>query len=356
MPLRFIRADLARVQVDAIVNTVSKRPIVGSGTDGHLNTVAGPELLAARKQIGYMHPGEEAVTLAFHLPAKYVIHTVAPHFLRDTQPEKLLRQCYLGALQAAVERGCQSIAFPLLATGYRSFPKELAFNIAVEAFTDFLAEHDLDISLVLFDKQSLAIPSPLLQDVQSFIDDHACGHLLAMERRRRQWRDENRNYCSEQLENLDHEDFQAMFELDDDLVAKDVGIAFNKAYSPKASLEDMVAHLDSGFSETLLKLIDASGHSDAEVYKKANMDRKLFSKIRNSKDYRPKMQTVMALAIALELDLPTTEDLLSRAGYALNPSKLFDVIVKYFIIHKNYDIVKIIEVLFEYDQQLLGYN
>lgn len=121
-----------------------------------------------------------------------------------------------------------------------------------------------------------------------------------------------------------------------------------------AALEDLLKKTDAGFSETLLRLIDRAGKKDSEVYKRANIDRKLFSKIRSNPSYRPSKSTALALAFALELDLSETRDLIGRAGYSLTHANRGDIIVEYFIVNKNYDIFALNETLFAFDQPLLG--
>ena len=124
--------------------------------------------------------------------------------------------------------------------------------------------------------------------------------------------------------------------------------------APAKTIDELIGDLDEPFSDFLLGLIDAKGMTDVEVYKRANLDRKLFSKIRSNKDYRPSKRTVLSLAIALRLSLEETDDLLKRAGLALSHAVKSDVIVEYFIINHRYDIFEINELLFKYDQPLLG--
>ena len=344
MPFVILRNDITRMAVDAIVNTANPKPIIGAGTDAMIHEAAGPELLKARQIIGSIEPGHAAITPAFDLQAKYVIHTVGPCWNGGSYGEaELLRLCYENSLALAVQSGCRSIAFPLISTGNYGFPKDEALQIAIAAFSDFLREHELQIYLVVFDRTSFTLSERLFQGVASYIDEHyvevhknaAYGIGKEDHRRRiRRRREMERCECS--------------------AAPEEMYPCAPMAASRAMSLEDMLKQADAGFTETLLKLIDKTGKKDAEIYKKANLSKQHFSKIRNNPNYKPTKPTAIALALALELDLEETKDLIGRAGYALTNSSKFDLIIRYFIENRNYNVVEINCVLFEHDQSLLG--
>ena len=340
MPFTIVRNDITKMEVDAIVNSANPRPIIGLGTDSAIHEAAGPALLSARQKIGDIVPGCAAITPAFDLHAKYVIHTVGPVWDNGSYGEEaLLRSCYDRSLQLAVEYGCRSVAFPLIATNNYGFPKDKALQIAISAFSAFLLEHELQIYLVVFDRLS----EKLFQNVASYIDQHyveewektiygAKGNTSRQRMARQQDRNLYREYaCEEQMTPC-----------------------APMAKPKKASLADMLKKADAGFTETLLKLIDKTGKKDSEIYKKANISKQHFSKIRNNPQYQPTKATALALAIALELDLEKTKDLIGRAGYALTNSSKFDLIVSYFIEQGNYNVVEINIALYEFDQSLIG--
>lgn len=329
MPFEIVRNDIVNMKVDAIVNTANPRPIIGAGTDKAVHDKAGARLLLARKEIGNIAVGEAAITPAFDLDANYVIHTAGPIW-KDGRSgeEELLAYCFRNSLGIAKKKACESIAFPLISTGSYGFPKPLALQIAVREISSFLMENEMQVYLVVFEKQSFELSEKLFKSVSSYIDANYVSDKMNLEYGTSKVR--RRNY----EEMLLHE---SSYEIT-------VRIP---------NLDGMLENLDKGFSETLLALIDRTGKKDSEIYKKANVDRKLFSKIRNNADYRPSKTTAIAFAIALELDLDETSDLLSRAGYALSQSSKFDVIVRYFIENKKYDIFEINSALFRFDQPLL---
>ena len=345
MPFEIVRNDITNMRVDAIVNTANPQPVIGSGTDAMIHQKAGPKLLAARQKIGPIHTGCAAVTPAFDLQARYVIHTVGPVWDGGRYGEEaLLRNCYDNSLKLALEHHCTSIAFPLISTGNYGFPKDKALQIAISAFSAFLSEHEMQIYLVVFDRTSFRLSEKLFQSVSSYIDEHyvetskksAYGAVL-----------ENRR-CIRR---------QPVREPEERMVAEERSVCYSMpmAMPSKAmSLEDMLKQADAGFSETLLKLIDNSGRKDSEIYKKALLSKQHFSKIRNNPNYRPTKPTAIALALALELDLDATKDLIGRAGYALSNSSQFDQIIRYFIEQGNYNVVEINLALYEFDQILLG--
>ena len=331
MPFVILRNDITKMKADAIVNTANLRPVIGSGVDSMLHQAAGPELLRARQAIGPIAVGEAAVTEAFALQAKFVIHTVGPVWQGGgCGEEALLRRCYDNALRLAAERKCRSIAFPLISSGNYGFPKDKALQVAIAAFSAFLMENEMQIYLVVFDRGAYRLSEQLFQGVASYIDQHyvdSCELATygAAPRRGRRRLDR----CMEVCESM------AM-------------------PRPSMSLEDFLKAKDSGFTQRLRELILEKGLKNSAVYKRANISKQLFSKIINDPDARPTKPTAIALALALELDLEGTRDLIGRAGYALTNSSTFDLIIRYFIERKQYNVVEINIALYEFDQSLLG--
>ena len=328
MPLIIVRNDITKMSVDAIVNAAKESLLGGGGVDGCIHRAAGPELLAECRTLSGCKTGDAKITKAYRLPCRYVIHTVGPVWNGGSHGErKQLASCYRTSLALAKKHGCETVAFPLISSGVFGYPKDQALRVAVDSISEFLAKNDMTVYLVIFSRAAYQIGNKLFADIATYIDDHYVdAHTdLRRERMRRMGVVESRMLT-----------------------------ACEGAPMAAGWLDEALAHLDAGFSETLLKLIDRSGKKDAEVYKKANVDRKLFSKIRNNPDYKPSKSTAIAFAIALELDLDETRDLIARAGYALSASSKFDVIIEYFIGQKKYDIFEINEALFAFDQSLLG--
>ena len=343
MPFEIVRNDITKMTVDAIVNTANPRAVIGLGTDSMIHEAAGPGLLQARHEIGHIDMGQAAITPAFDLQAKYVIHTVGPVWDGGSYGEEAyLRSCYENSLRLALDHNCQSIAFPLISTGNYGFPKDKALQIAISVFSTFLLEHEMQIYLVVFDRASFKLSEKLFQSVASYIDQHyvdACtfaAYGAVEENRSRVRRRRDMEICESRC-------------LQEEMLPC-APIAASKAMS----LEDMLKQTDAGFTETLLNLIDKTGKKDSEIYKKANISKQHFSKIRNNPNYKPTKPTAIALALALELSLEDTKDLIGRAGYALTNSSKFDLIIRYCIENRKYNVVEINTVLYEFDQTLLG--
>ena len=329
MPLIIVRNDITKMSVDTIVNAAKESLLGGGGVDGCIHRAAGPELLQECRTLGGCRTGEAKITGAYRLPCKYVIHTVDPVWNGGKYGEReQLASCYRTSLALAKEHGCETVAFPLISSGVFGYPKDQALRVAVDAISEFLAENDMTVYIVIFDRAAYQIGNKLFADIAAYIDDHYVDAHTDSRRERMRRRS----------------------------VLESRTLSAGAAAAPMAAdgLDSLLAHLDAGFSETLLKLIDRSGKKDSEIYKKANVDRKLFSKIRNNPDYKPSKPTAIAFAIALELNLDETRDLVARAGYALSASSKFDVIIEYFIRQKKYDIFEINEALFAFDQSLLG--
>ena len=357
MPFEIVRNDITNMEVDAIVNAANPRPIIGYGVDSGVHKKAGDQLLVARKKIGDIAFGEAAITPAFNLSAKYVIHAVSPIWQDGKKNEaQLLENCYVNSLQLALENKCESIAFPLLSAGNHGFPKDLALQIAINVFSKFLMKHEMQIYLVVFGKQSFALSEKLFHSVQSYIDE-----TYIQEKSLEEYGVTNKRDVRE-LELLQLREAMSRrrkAELEYNILADEVceESAEYEAPAPTAAprkLEDLMKEIDETFSEALIRLIDQKGLKDPEVYKKANIDRKFFNKIKNNKNYKPSKSTCVAFAIALELNLDETRDLIGKAGYALTHSSKFDIIIEFFILQRNYNMFEINEVLFDFDQPSLG--
>ena len=352
MPLLLVRNDITKMTVDAIVNAANPSLLGGGGVDGAIHRAAGPELLAECRTLGGCQTGEAKITGAYRLYANYVIHTVGPIWRGGGYGEEhLLRSCYRRSLALAADHGCETVAFPLISSGVYGYPKADAFRVATEAISAFLADHDLTVYLVLFDRAAYLL-GDRFGDIQSFIDDAYAEAEL------KRPRNQYSNRWEREPKALPDEDtccFGAA-------VAPKPAAAPRKRPKPLARMEKatdrdldaMLRQLDEGFSATLLKLIDQKGLTDVQCYKKANIDRKLFSKIRSDPHYKPSKTTAIALALALELSLPETQAFLSRAGYTLSHSFLFDIIVEACIRKGVFNVLDVNEILFSYDQPLLG--
>ncbi len=318
MPVQIVRNDITKIKCDAIVNAANNSLLGGGGVDGAVHRAAGRGLLEECRRLGGCKTGEAKITGAYHLPCKYVIHTVGPVWHGGGYgEEQLLISCYRNSLKLAKEYKCETVAFPLISAGVYGYPKDEALRVAVNEISRFLLENEMTVTIVVYDKQSFQISKKLISDIREYIDERY---------------------------------------IDEHFVARS-NILYSDGSLPKqssANLRDIVGSVDESFSEMLLRKIDEKGMTDAQCYKKANIDRKLFSKIRNNPGYKPSKATAIAFAVALELPLEEAADLLLKAGYALSPSSKFDVIVEYFIRHHRYDIFEINEALFEFDQPLLG--
>lgn len=329
MPLHVVRDDIVTMKVDAILNPSDERLSGSGGLDRRIHQMAGPKLDAKCRRLGGCLPGQAKLTKGYHLPCKYIIHTAGPRWQGGDQGEAaVLSACYRNALTLANQRRCQSVALPLISTGLFGYPKEQALRLAVESIRAFLMEAELEVFLVVFHREAYAISKTLFSAIDAYIDDHYAQRFQEDVRTRQQRAMAEADFCP---------------------------TAAAPLYAPSAlSLAEVMARMDESFSQMLLRKIDEQGITDVQCYKKANVSRKLFSKIRSDPLYRPSKPTVIAFALALELSLAETGEMLRKAGFALSHSNKFDLIIEYFIQQGIYDVFAINEALFYYDQPLLG--
>lgn len=331
MPFYIVRDDITKMSCDAIVNAANRSLLGGGGVDGAIHRAAGKELLFECATLGGCKKGQAKITGAYNLPCKYVIHTVGPVWRGGSKGEgEALRSCYEQSLKLAKEKELSSVAFPLISTGAYGYPKAEALKIALDAIGAFLLENDMTVYLVVFDDSSFEAGSKLFSNISEYIDGNYAEEMLSAESSGRFYFESRTVY----------ENHPVPGAVCGNICAGDI--------------ERAVGALDESFSQMLLRKIDEKNITDVQCYRRANADRRLFSKIRANEDYKPKKTTAVAFAVALELSLPETKELLMKAGYALSHSCKFDVIIEYFIERGNYNIFEINEALFAFDQCLLG--
>ena len=418
MPFHIVRNDITKMKVDAVVNPANETLLGGGGVDGAIHKAAGPKLLQRCRRLGGCRPGEAKLTPGYELPARWIIHTVGPVWQGGGRgEEEILRACYHNALELAKAKRCKSLAFPLISAGAFGYPREAALATATDCIRQFLESTEMEVYLVVFDETSFRLSHALEQDIREYIDSaYAAARCDVSNRPGGRPRADANAFSSggfgfvpalgqraetKPLRPSREADREELFFSGDQLspgqpspqipaaaakpapaagpsgAAKASGgrpsalreaapAASAAAGGPKSkprpgkgapaggSLRDALAQMDESFSQMLLRKIDEKGITDAACYKKANVDRKLFSKIRGDIHYRPSKVTAVAFAIALELPMEETRDLLMKAGFALSHSSKFDIIIEYFILHGNYNIYEINEALFAFDQVLLG--
>ena len=358
MPFKIVRNDITKMQVDAIVNTANEKPVFSFGTDLAVYEVAGAEeLLAARQKIGVLSEGEAAITPGFKLPAKYIIHAVSPVYMGGATGEaERLRSCYDNSFKLALEYGCKSIAFPLIATGSFGYPKAEAMEIALAAIHSFLMNEDMMVYLVVFDNESVRLSGQIFSDIEAFIDEH-----YVEEKAKKEYFPVSDGFCESSIR-LELDECADVYEkrtkserkklaASENAMSMPVFAAKPTAKDSKRTLEELMNNVGETFQQRLFRLIDERGRTDVDVYKGACKDKKFFYKIRNNVNYQPTKHTVFAFALSLKLSLDETKDLLASAGFALSPSSRFDLIMQYVIEHEIYDMYKIDCILYDLGEE-----
>ena len=340
MPLQIIRQDITKMKVDAIVNTTNPEMVGYSGVDLAVHTVAGAELDAECASLAPLGLGRAKLTRGYKLPCKYVIHTSGPVWRGGLVGESaILRSCYIESLKLAVGHGCKTVAFPLISAGVYQYPKDQVLKFAIQTITEFLFDHELTVYLCVFDRDSYSFSQKLFSDIKAFIDD--------------EYTDTHRDDyydCYDASESTRRLEVRG----NNRILSQNICRSVFPPISKEQTLEEYLKQGDKGFRDKLFELIDRSGMSDVECYKRANVDKRTFSKIKSGKNYKPSKQTVIAFAISLCLSLDETQDLLATVGFTLSRSTVFDKIIRFFIMNENYNIFEINEALFEFDQTLLG--
>ena len=294
MPLEIVRNDITRMEVDAIVNAANETLLGGGGVDGAIHRAAGPRLLEECRTLNGCETGQAKITRGYNLPAKYVIHTVGPVWQGGANGErKLLASCYRSSLALAKEYHCESVAFPLISSGVYGYPKAEAMQVAVDEISRFLMENDMTVYIVVFTRDAVELGGKLFKEVVAYIDDvYVADHYDPYREARRSARADGAGGLFRRTHREDTARNETIFRR-----------LPCRAGARQAKPGRHAEPVDESFSQMLLRKIDEKGLTDAACYKRANVDRRLFNKIKNNPAYRPSKQTALAFAIALELPM-----------------------------------------------------
>lgn len=363
MPFILKTGDITRQKTQAIVNAANSALRQGGGVCGAIFKAAGEEKLRETcEKIGSCPTGRAVITPGFDLDAEYIIHTPGPVWEGGGKNEEnLLYLSYQNSLALAHEYGVKSISFPLISSGIYGYPPREALQVARRAIVDSPFGQDMDIYLVLHDRSWVILPDERQRDIIGYLEEKSTrppryegalrtgepkeglGDAAPRQRRLKSTRPAKRE------SNADFAEDCCCFMREEPSPAPPNITPTAKKTGKKTTLREILSSAEETFSQMLLRIIDEKGYTDSEVYKKANVDRRLFSKIRTNPDYSPSKSTVISFAIALELDGEMTGELLAKAGYALSPSAKADLIVSFFIERGNYDIFELNETLFAFD-------
>ena len=390
MSVTFIRSDITKLKVDAIVNAANNELRGGGGVDGAIHRAAGSELYAYCKTLGGCPTGGAKISPGFNLPAKYIIHTVGPVWRGGAFHEKtLLTSCYLRSLELAQKYNCTTVAFPLISAGAYGYPYNDALQVAYDTCNLFLKETkaDIDIFIVLY-QGSPNVRRHTNRTVFELPDNAMFTHVAAYIR-------ENYHFDAEEAKMTEADSPEDGVLDSSGFIFSEPDIRFQMASEPptqskkiraakkaKKQFTDFEEGLDfscdmgsasamadslpapakekkllskrrfqmaSGdlagpwmldrenlsveetFTQMLLRFMEEKHMTPPELYNNACLDRKLFSKIQSNIDYQPKKYTAVRLALALQLSPEETDALLETAGFALSRSKITDLVISYCI-------------------------
>ena len=390
MSVTFIRNNITKLKVDAIVNAANNELRGGGGVDGAIHRAAGSELYAYCQTLGGCPTGGAKISPGFNLPAKYIIHTVGPVWRGGAFHEKtLLTSCYLRSLELAQKHGCKTVAFPLISAGAYGYPYNDALQVAYDTCNLFLKETkaDIDIFIVLYqgsqnvrrhtNRTAFELPdATVFKRVAAYIRENyhfdaeeakmteadspedgvldSSGFIFSepdirfqmaseppTQSKKKRATKQAKKHFTDFEEGLDFScDMGSASAMTDSLPApaKEKKLLHKRSFQMASGdfagprmLDRENLPVEETFTQMLLRFMEEKHMTPPELYNNACLDRKLFSKIQSNIDYQPKKYTAVRLALALQLSPEETDALLETAGFALSRSKITDLVISYCI-------------------------